>query len=91
MPNALRDDEDQEIQFTIRERRRIDRTERAVFGYADEGGVYVPGLLQNTADGVAALRGIKKLVYGIVILALVNALHLYGLLDVAKTLITGAK
>lgn len=71
-------------------RKRMDRTERAVFGYADEGGVFVPGLLQNTADGVNALKVIKKLVYGIVALALFNALHLYGLIDVARAILAGS-
>jgi hypothetical protein len=47
--------------------------ERAVSGYTDEGGVFVPGLLQNTADGITALRTIKRLVWTIVAVEIVKA------------------
>jgi hypothetical protein len=84
----MADDDEMHVPFTLRERRRIDRTERAVFGYADEDGVWVPGLLQNTADGVSAIKTIRKLVFGIVALAVVNSLHLYGLVELIQKMMT---
>ncbi len=73
------EDENKVVDFTIFHRRRLDRLERAVSGYTDEGGVFVPGLLQNTADGIAALRTIKRLVYVIVGVEVLRALGLASL------------
>ena len=77
--NGLEDDEI--VPFTLRHRKRIDRTERAVQGYTDEGGIFVPGLLQNTADSVALIKKVKNACYVLCLVAVVNALHLYGLFD----------
>lgn len=83
------DEDDYVVPFTLKQRRRIDRTERAVSGYTDEGGVFVPGLLQNTSDAIAVIKRIKTLAYVLCSLALFNALHLYGLIDMAKTILLG--
>jgi hypothetical protein len=78
-------DEDTVLAYTLRERRRIDRLERAVVGYQDEGGAWVPGLLQNTADVVVVARRVKSAIYALVVLAVINSLHLFGLGDIVKT------
>jgi len=83
--------EDDVIPFTIRERRRVDRTERAVSGYVDEGGVFVPGLLQNTADLVIASQRIKFVGYVVCGLAIANTLHLWGIADAITAILKGGK
>lgn len=87
----MREGDDALVPFTLAHRRRIDRVERAVSGYTDEGGVFIPGLLQNTADGVKAVGTLKRVAYALAALALLNVLHLYGFADIAKAIILGGK
>lgn len=87
----MREGDDALVPFTIAHRRRIDRVERAVSGYTDEGGVFIPGLLQNTADGVKAIQTLKRVGYALAGFSLLNLLHLYGFADIAKAVILGGK
>jgi hypothetical protein len=82
-------DDGRVLPFTVLQRRRIDRVERAVSGYTDEGGVFIPGLLQNTSDAISLIRRMKTLAYGLFAIGVANALHLYGLADLVKSLFEG--
>jgi len=50
MSELYQNPEDRLVPYTVREQRRTDRLERAVIGYADEAGVWVPGVLTQISD-----------------------------------------
>jgi DUF438 domain-containing protein len=74
--------------------RLIARLERAVFGYENEKMLWIPGILQNTADLVQIVALGKKVFWRASVLIIgmlfLNLLHSYGLSEPLVKWLVGA-